>query len=1048
MPCRHKLPSEEQKAQTEAMAFLGTPTSFSSLFGIAGQQSFGPRIVGLGDSLISASISAKLAKTSLASLSAADRASINRRGDDPAVTAPWELPEETQSLTNKVSEVRQLTKFIDLKDDILDSVKGDKDRTATFALFKALNNLRVLAEYASDDKTISSSLGRLDEQFQKGLEEVRSYLSTTELDKLDIFLGDKSYKTETAARTGKNETTSEGSFVTSNPTTAIEGLTGTEVFTISITKSGETDDISIDLSEVSGTLSLNNIKDHINSKIEALTILDSEGQPVPKHQTRFDVTSKSVKIDENTTVTKYAFDIEGTLTEEVKFSAATSEPTLYVASAVHQLDETFAVTGRFTEFNGLSGTIAKDDTTSFAAIDLQASEIAELTADSDDDLDADLKALRDKMRADALAAQKQAALLNGETFTDPSANTAAEEDASSLTNIDSKNKVNADTAPSRVVVDSEGGIYVVGNSAGSFGHQINTASDQDVFLTKFDTEGNVVFSRLLGVDSSASVQGLTIDSNDNVVLVGQTKSALTNVQLTTDPTTNVTSVTGDQLDSSRGDLFVTKISKRGDEVFRYQLDGLKETGANSVAIDSSGDIFVGGYTATSIPASSSIDPEKDAMILKISGTNGTLLDSNIFGDSSDQEIKGIAVDANDNLVVAVEEGGNAIVRRINGTTLTQQESSVDLGSLGTSGALQGIAIDNTNNKVYVAGFTTNSSLDAGGAATVNGSALGAHEGFLSGFTLSGSTALSADFTTYLSTTGSDKIADVIVQNDTVYVAGSTTGELSGESKRGSTDGFVAKVSSAGVVQDMEQFGESLSHSRVSGLAFTDKGNSVLSTLGLPQGTIDIDETLDVQTQTSAKAGDYFYISLDGGRKKKISLDDGDTFKDVVRKIRIAGFGKLDADVTSTSEGDKIKLAALDKGVSVDLIPGEASSDLLKRIGLEPGKLLPKDEVLGLNKDEKSDEEKLGGAFGLKLDGAIHLKDKATAKYVLGLLDTAISTIQRATRSLEFNPFRDLLNGRSSTGAPPPHLTAQLANFQTGLARLQAGSASPTVSLFA
>lgn len=1028
------------------MAFLGTPTSFSSLFGPASQQTFRTRIVGIGENLLSASMNARLTQISLNSLSTADRASINRRGDDAAVTAPWEIPEETQSLDKKVRAVRELTKFIDLKDNLLESVKDDADRTATFAVFRALNHMRTLAEYASDDKTISSSLGRIDEQFQKGLEEVRSFLSTTELDKLDLFMGEKSYKTETAARTGKNDTTFDGSFVAANPNTAIEGLTGTETFTVSITKSGETDDIAIDLSQVSGDLSLNNIVEYINSQIELVTALDKEGEPYIKHQTRFDVKSQIINTGSDTSVTRYGIEVDGTITEEVKFTAGSSEPTLYVTSAVSQLDDAFATTSRITEFNGLSGTLTSDDTTTFAGVDLQASEIKALTSDDDDELSPELKALRDKMRSEALERAKKEAELKGETFTEAKTGTD-EEDVSSITNIDADNKVVSDTAASRVVVDSEGGIYVVGTSSGSFGHQINAASDQDVFLTKFDTEGNVVFSRLLGVDDSASVQGLAIDADDNVVIVGQTKSALTNVQLTTNPDTKVTSVTGDQLDSSRGDLFVTKISKRGDEVFRYQLDTLKESGANSVAIDSAGDIYVGGYTATSIPLTNQSTVEYDAVILKLSGSTGALVDSNIYGNSTDEYVKGITVDANDNLVVAAEEDGNAVIRRINGTDLTQQESSVDLGSLGTAGAIQGITIDNTNNRVYVAGFTTNASLDAGGTATVNGSSLGTHEGFVSGFTLTGATDISADFTTYISTTGSDKIADITVQNDTVYVAGSTTGELSGENKRGSTDGFVAKISNAGVVQDIEQFGESLAHSRVSGVAFTDKGNSVLETLGLPQGTIDIDETLDVETQTSARAGDFFYIALDGGRKKKIILEAGDDYRDIVRKIRIAGFGKIDADVSSSSEGDKIKIAAMERGVSIDLIPGSEGQDLLERIGLQAGKLLPKDEVLGLNKDEDNDEEDLGGAFGLKLDGAIHLKDKKTAKYVLGLLDDAISTIQRATRSLEFNPFRDLLNGSSSSGPVPPHLTKQLANFQTGLARLQAGSGSPAVSLF-
>ncbi|WP_262692254.1 SBBP repeat-containing protein [Kordiimonas aestuarii] len=1000
------------------MAFFGVSNS-GGLFGLGGQSS-SFQIVGVDTSLISASANAKIAQRTLASLSAADRAAYNFGASDDGVTPPWQLAEETKTLTQQIREVRDLTKFIDLKADDLKSVADNADKQATFALFKALSNLRILAEYASEDATSSASLARLNEQFQSGLAEVRDYLSTAELEKLELFLGEKQYKTEASTRLGKNETGFNGSLVTDDPNAAISGLTGTEVFTVSITKSGETDDITIDLSELSGTLSLNNIKDFVNTKIEALTATDDEGEDYIKHQTRFDVRRDGSS-------GRYALQIDSTITEEVSLSAASSAPTLYVASAVRQLDDDYAVTSRITELNNLDGTITIDDTTSFAAVDYAATEVKGLVKEEEeDDVDPKIKELRDKMRADALAKATE-----DDEETDE---TEDADNASSLTNIDSANKVNADTAAKRVAVDSEGGIYVVGTSSGSFGHQLNTASDEDVFLTKFDSEGNVVFSRLLGASDSANVQGITVDADDNVILVGQTDSALSS---------------GDVISST--DLYVQKISKRGDEVFRYQLDTYGETGASSVAVNAAGEIFVGGYTKSGISATSGFSGGSDALLLKLSAT-GTLQDSNVFGTSDNEAIKGIAVDSNGNLVVASEEDGNAVVRRIDSSDLTNQTSSVDLGSLGAGGSVQGVTIDNANGKVYIAGVTKNASLDAGGAATVNGTAEGGFEGFVSGLTLSGSTDLSADFTSYLSTSSTDRIADVTVSDGTVYVAGSTGGTFAGETGRGSSDGFVARINgTSGAVEDIEQFGESLASSTVGGVAFTSKGDSVLEKLGLPQGTVQIDETLDIQTQTSAKVDDYFYISVDGGTKKRVELDEGDTFDDLKRKLRIAGFGKLEVEVSNTDEGQKIKISALDDGVPIEFFKGKGGRDLLERIGLEPGRILPKNQVFDISSDDDEDiapEDDVGGVFALGLDGAIHLGDKQTAKYVLGLLDGAVSTIQRAYRSLDYNPLiEQLKNGGANKGTVSPYQQAQLANLQTGLARLQSGASSSSVSLF-
>lgn len=1005
------------------MAFIGG--SSLSLFGSNTQSSV--QIIGIDSSLISASVNAQIAQRSVATLSAEQRASFSNSSSDDAVTAPWQVEAEEQTLNERIREVRELTEFIDLDDNDLEAVADNPDQQATFAIYKALERLRVLAEYASEDGTIDASLERLNEQFQSGLDEVRDYISSAELDKLELFLGEKEYNIEATTRGGKNETEFDSSLIVSDPDEVISGLNGTEVFTISITKSGVTDDIEIDLSGISGDLTLNNINDYINSQIEALTALDDNNEEYIKHNTRFDV-----RRDGNTG--KYGLQIEGTSTEEVKLTAASTEPALYVASAVSQLDDSFAITSRVTEINNLSSTLTVDDTTSFAAIDYDATEIKELLDDSeDDDLDENIKTLRDQFIADA---QEEVSSDDDDDDDDDE-----EDNTSSLTNVNSDYKVNADTTASRVAVDSEGSIYVVGTSSGSFGHQLNTASEEDVFLTKLDSEGNVVFSRLLGIEGDGQVHGVTIDSDDNVIIVGETDSALSTSDIVDyDETINPS------------DAFVVKYSKNGDEQFRYQLDTYSASSAYSVAVDSNNDIYVGGYTRSAISSSSGFSGGQDALILKLSGTDGTLTDSNVFGTGNDEVIKGLAVDADDNLVVATESDGNAIVYRIDGTDLTNQTASVDLGDLGSSGAIHSIAIDTANDQVYIAGSTSNSSLDASGAATVNESAQGGIDGFVSGFDISGTSTLSADFTTYLSTTGTDYIADVVVQDQTVYVAGSTNATLSGEDARGSTDAFVARIDGAtGALGDVEQYGEGLAKSNVGGLAFTTQGDSVLETLGLPTGVIQIDETLDVETQTSARVGDYFYLSVDGGSKIKIELQEDDTFDDLKRKLRIAGFGQIDVDVTTTSEGDKLKISALDDGVSIDLLPGEDGQDLLSRIGIEPGRLLPKNEVFGLGEEDEDipPEEDLGGVYALGLGDAIHIGDKATAKYTLGLLDSAISTIQRAFRSLEYDPIKAALlaDSSTSTGTVPTRLQNQIANFETGLARLQSGSSSPTVSLF-
>lgn len=1011
------------------MAFFGVQNSgglfgnqnSGGLFGSGGQQSFRLPIVGIDTSLIALSSQAQLARISLSSLSAEQRASQFNFDRGPAVRGPGADIQEAKSLNERIREVREISNFIDLKASNLKAVENNVDQKATFVLFNALDKLRVLAEYAAEDSTSDSSLERLDEQFQSGLNEVREYLATTELNRLDVFLGEKTAAVEATTRTGKNETGFTGSFVATSADDVITGLTGTEVLTVSIEKGGVKDDITVDLSQISGDLTLNSVVGEINAQIEALTDLDDEGEPFSRHQTRFDVSRDSE-------TGNFGISIDGTLTEEVTLSAAAAEPTLYAVSSVTQFDDSFAVTSRISEFKDITGTITLDDTTSFAAIDYAATEIKGLVVEEEEDgLDENISALRDKFRADALS----------DVVTEDTSSSEDDDvdNASSITNIDAENRVNADTVGSRVAVDSDGGIYVVGTSSGSFGHQLNSATEQDVFLTKFDTEGNVIFSRLLGVADSAEAFDIKVDSNDNVIIAGATANALSS---------------SDVVDSA-SDAFVVKISKRGDEVFRYQLDTFGSTAAYSIAVDSNDDIYVGGKTSSAISSSSGFSGGDDALILKLNGANGTLTDSTVFGSSGNDSIKGLALDANGDLIVAVEEGAGASVYRISGTDLTNQTAGVSLGPLGNGGSIEGIAIDTDNNKVYVSGVTSNASLDAAGTASINETPAGGIEGFVTGLSYAGTSSLTADFTTYLTTSGTDQINDLTVQGGKVFVAGTTTETLSGETSRGALDGFVARVDgTTGALEDAQQFGEGLARSAVGGIAFTNRGDSVLETLGLPTGLIAGDETLDLQTQTTARPGDHFFLSFDGGRRTRIELQQGDDFDNLARKIRVAGYGRLEVDVSGTSEGDRLKINALDHdGVSVELIAGADGEDLLQRLGIKEGRLLPRDEVLGLNDDDIPPEEDLGGVFSLNLEGALNLRDKPTSRYVLGLLDNAVSTVQRAFRSLTFNPIRQQLLDSSRTQGPvPPRIAAQIANFQSGLARLQSGASSSSFSLFA
>lgn len=1022
--------------------FLGQPVE---------QNRFAP-IIGIGSGLLSAQLSSNLAFSALRGLPQDERDRLNFRDDEAATVPPWLRDDaaSNQSLNAQIREIRAQETFIDTDFAAFREATGDPDAQATFVIFRALERLKAIADFSGQDGTPEASLERLDELFQQGLNEIRTYIGETPLNRLELFLGDKESRTETSTRLGRNSSSYEGGLVTNDATTGIEGITGTESFTVTLEKTDldgnvtRTDDFVINLG---GATSLNDISALINSTISSLQatdsggapLVDDNGDPIPEYQTRFDV-------EYDVDAKQYRLQLNGSILENINLTASDFTPSLYVASGVTPVGTDEIPTARLQEVSNIDGELSVATLQSFSGINLAETELAENTdvAEEESNLTAEQIALRDQFRSDAredVLSESELEAFNENQSLEAQAGRA-------ITDVDDEFRVNAATSATRVATDSGGNIFVVGTTEGTFGNQINVASGSDVFLTKFDSAGNVVFSRLLGATDTAEGFAVTVDDQDNVIVAGQTNNTL---------------VDGDLIESE--DAFVAKFNNQGTELFRYQLDTARETAGLAITTTAStldingntvdGDIILGGFTRGGISAASGFSGSTDGLLLKIDGTTGTLTDSSVFGTAAAEEVRGIALASDGNILIATEESGSAYIKKVDATNLSTELYAQSLGPLGAAGQINGLSVDGT--QIAVVGTTNGQAVNTAGG-TQNGTASGGIDGFVVGLTDTGS-GFSGDFTTIFDTGSTDRISDVSVSGGTVYVAGVTSGTFAGEQDRGALDGFVARVNgTTGAIENTEQFGQFLSNTDVGGVAFTDRGSSILDKLGLASGRINADQTLDIETQTSARVGDYFTLRVDDGRRPrsiKIELEAGDTFEDIARAIRTQAFNVAEVTVSGGSEGEKLKIEALRSRGSpeLELIPGEDGQDLLSRIGLTAGRLLPSDEVLGLNREDLSRDEKLGGAFGLRLEGALNVRSRAGARYVQGELDGAISQIQRAFRSLTFNPFRDQLESQNSgpgnrDGVASTRTLNQIANFESALLRLQASQASvPSLSIF-
>ncbi|WP_321395359.1 hypothetical protein [Emcibacter sp.] len=914
-------------------------------------------IISFDTSLLSSYYSAK---SNLRASSAISSGTTNTSTTSAAsnIITPWDT-EEDRSLGTRYNEVKNLRSFINIADKEVQLADGDKDIQSLFVLYTALEDLRTLAEYAAADSTPSSLLASINDKYNQGMLEIQNYVQGLDLKNLTLFVGEKASNVTTEVALGKNTYEYTGAISAfGTKYSPISGLNGDEVFTITLGDSDSTDDIVIDLSQISGTISMDSLKGYINQQISALTEINGDGAEVGKYNTRFDYS----EVEDN----KFSLVIDAGIGEDVALSAAVTEPTVYLVGNSHEgTDGTDQVSMTKLVDRGTSGQLLSTGTHSATDIENPLHEIKD----------------------------EEGELIEQDPITEQ-------------------------TTVSASAVDSQGNLYVLGNTEGDLASQINVSDKSDVYLSKFDASGNLIWSRLVGATDTAEAYDIAVDSNNNVVIAGQVNSELEN---------------GDIF--SGQDSFVTKYDNRGTELWTQQLDTVATDSPASLAIDATGNIYVTGQISGAVNGTVTHGGGQDAYIVQLDGSTGAIAQAAQFGGAGNETGQAIAIDADGNILVAVEEDGLAVIRTFDAADLTSQLSSYTVGDLA-GGEISAIAVDGAS--VYLAGTSLATSFSGGGSVVTANS--GGRDGFVIKLNdIAG--ALSSDWTSFIGSSSTDSIADLSVANGSVFVAGTTFGALPGDSKTGFTDAFAARLDGvSGLADWVQQVGDTSSFSSGTAIGFSQNGSSVLTRLGLPTGELSLRQDRDIDTQTTAVKGDYFYISVNDRTPYKIKIKDGDDFYDLAERINSRSFSYLNATVVSGDGGQRLKIATKNGG-TVELLAGKGAQDALRKLGLEPTKILSSEDVFSIGDDSLgTDLENLGGAFALEIENLTYLRSQQEAEYVFNQLSGSLSTISRAYRSLFYDPIKaQILQQNQISGQAPAYLTKQVANYQAGLDRLLAGS---------
>ncbi|MBI5234350.1 MAG: SBBP repeat-containing protein, partial [Deltaproteobacteria bacterium] len=202
-----------------------------------------------------------------------------------------------------------------------------------------------------------------------------------------------------------------------------------------------------------------------------------------------------------------------------------------------------------------------------------------------------------------------------------------------------------------IAVDSSGSAYVTGFTYSSDFPTVGPLDPSfngytDAFVTKINSAGTLVYSAYLGGNDADRGYGIALDSANNAYVTGLTYSSNFPTVGAIDPTYNAV------------DAFVTKINVAGSAlVYSTFLGGGFWDWGNDIAVDSSNNAYVTGYTASSdFPTVNPIDGTlnyDDAFVTKINAGGTALSYSTYLGGTGLMGDWGYGI--------ALDSSGNAYV---------------------------------------------------------------------------------------------------------------------------------------------------------------------------------------------------------------------------------------------------------------------------------------------------------------------------------------------------------------------------------------------------
>ena len=205
-----------------------------------------------------------------------------------------------------------------------------------------------------------------------------------------------------------------------------------------------------------------------------------------------------------------------------------------------------------------------------------------------------------------------------------------------------------------IAIDSEGNVCITGTThsvdfpttAGLLKSSEYSYREGDPFVAKIAAAGDtLIYSTVLAGSWSEEGTAVAVDGDGNAYVCGTTNS----VDFPTTAGAFQTQPTSTHIGSGFPEAFVAKLDPAGRLIYATYLGGSLYEEANSIAVDSTGDAYVAGFTTSPdfplVNPVQLIQKNADVFLTKLNPTGSALIYSTFFGGSQNETAFGVAVDA-------------------------------------------------------------------------------------------------------------------------------------------------------------------------------------------------------------------------------------------------------------------------------------------------------------------------------------------------------------------------------------------------------------------